>query len=286
MVPSAFVLLERLPLTPNGKLDRRALPAPVMTTECDASSAAHAAGGGAVRAVRRDAGARRGRHRRQLLRARRRQHPVDPAGQPGAPRRAGDHAAGRVPAPDRGEPGGGGRRIGGGDSAATPDLAVGRPAGDADHALAGRARRLDRPLQPGDAADGAGHADRRSIWAPRCRPCSTITTRCGCGSMWLAENGAIFFTRHRNLAPRSCLHHGDARRAWQLQRAAAWVGAATDVPAPGRRSRGSTTRPGRQIIAAEAQAAAGRLDRPRPARCCRRCGSMPARDATRAGCCW
>ena len=31
MVPSAFVLLERLPLTPNGKLDRRALPAPVMT---------------------------------------------------------------------------------------------------------------------------------------------------------------------------------------------------------------------------------------------------------------
>ena len=31
MVPSAFVLLERLPLTPNGKLDRRALPAPMVT---------------------------------------------------------------------------------------------------------------------------------------------------------------------------------------------------------------------------------------------------------------
>ncbi|MBV8855284.1 MAG: AMP-binding protein, partial [Sinobacteraceae bacterium] len=31
MVPSAFVVLERLPLTPNGKLDRRALPAPVVS---------------------------------------------------------------------------------------------------------------------------------------------------------------------------------------------------------------------------------------------------------------
>ncbi|UOY87053.1 amino acid adenylation domain-containing protein [Bacillus glycinifermentans] len=33
MVPSAFVMLEALPLTPNGKLDRKALPAPVMSRQ-------------------------------------------------------------------------------------------------------------------------------------------------------------------------------------------------------------------------------------------------------------
>ena len=36
---------------------------------------------------------------------------------------------------------------------------------DADHALAGRAGRADRALQPGDAAAGAGGPARRSSWS-------------------------------------------------------------------------------------------------------------------------
>lgn len=37
MVPAAFVVLDALPLTPNGKLDRKALPAPVVTRDASAA---------------------------------------------------------------------------------------------------------------------------------------------------------------------------------------------------------------------------------------------------------
>ena len=107
---------------------------------CGAARAAHAAGGAAVRPVCGGAGARAGRDRRQLLCAGRRQHHVDPAGEPGAPGRAGDHAAGGVPASDRGGAGRGGTLLRE-TALALPDVATGGlPATPIMHWLRGRGR--------------------------------------------------------------------------------------------------------------------------------------------------
>ena len=82
MVPAAFVVLERLAADPQ----RQARPARAAGAGAHAHEraprAAHTAGGAAVRPVRRGAGARAHRHRRQLLRAGRPFAAGDPADQP------------------------------------------------------------------------------------------------------------------------------------------------------------------------------------------------------------
>jgi hypothetical protein len=97
----ALVVLERLPLTPNGKLDRRALPEPELGASHSHRAPRTPQETILCSLVCRRCWARSGRHRRQLLRARRRQHRVDPAGEPGAAGRIVDHAAAWCSASDR-----------------------------------------------------------------------------------------------------------------------------------------------------------------------------------------
>ena len=109
MVPAAFVRAGRLPLTANGKLDRQALARAATSRRATRRRAPRTPPEEALaRLFAEVLGLDAGRHRRQLLRARRRQHHVDPAGEPGAPDRARDHPARGVPASNG--RGAGGRR--------------------------------------------------------------------------------------------------------------------------------------------------------------------------------
>ena len=178
MVPAAFVVLERLPLTPNGKLDRRALPAPEApaaavrrlprTPQEEVLCGLFAETLGLARVGIDDNFFELGGDSIMSIQL------VSRARQAGlviTPRAVFQHqtvaALAAVAAPAAGDRRRAARHRGR------------RAAGDADHALAGRARRSDRPLQPGDAAD-------------RCRR--------GCGS------------DHLSAALQSVLDHHDALR--------------------------------------------------------------------------
>ena len=189
-----------------------------------------------MRAVCRGAGGRAGRDRRQLLRAGRRQHHVDPAGEPGAQGGAGDHGAGGVPASDGCDAG---RRL-----RAAVEEAASRLCGRCQPAACRRRRSCIGCCSA--AVRSIGSTRRcccrcrrvcgRSICSRRCRRCSIITMRCGC-ALRLASDSADGMPSRSRRAVRSM-----PRRACGASTLAVWM---------------TTAR--RERIAQEAQAAESRL---------------------------
>ena len=231
-----------------------------------------------------------GGHRGQLLRPRRRQHRVHPAGEPGTPAGSAVHAARRVHAPHRRPPGRGGPGGWPRDGRGTGRRHR-RGAVHADHALAGRARRPVRPVPPGDGACGCRPT---SAWAGSLARCSrswTVTTCCGPGS---ARTGRWRSGPAGAVAAADCLTRSTCPR-WTIWRAVVAqeteraAGAARPGPRchdPGRLVRPRRDRP--RAAAAVPAAPRGRRRRPGGSSCPtspRRGGGDPAdsRSAPRSG---
>ena len=199
MLPAAFVWLD----APAAHRQRQARPpGPARTRgrrgRAGLPAAARRARGDPGRPVGGAARARAGRGRGQLLRARRRQHPLDPAGRPGPGAGAGDHPAAGVRAPDRG----GARRRGRdrGRGRGRDRAGDGAGAADADPALVLRPARAGAPLQPGLRAADPGRARPRAAGAGAAWRWWRTTTRCGCALPAARTAGGARTCRRRTRA--------------------------------------------------------------------------------------